>query len=123
MLKRMTWTCAVLLFLPFMILALPHTARAAEWKVFKGDSDDLPGQNVTVTQDGQLVARFVSGERQLIPYLGLYDDHGRLLTNAGIDKTGKTVGIEPHHRGIFIGWQQVKSDLGTASLWGMGSGT
>ncbi|MDO8541369.1 MAG: PmoA family protein [Opitutaceae bacterium] len=102
-------------------LAAPAT-RAAEWKVFKANNDDLPGQNVTVTQDGKLVARFIHGEGQPIPYLALYDDQGRLLTNAGADKTGKTVGIEPHHRGIFIGWQQVKSDLGTSSLWGLGGG-
>jgi hypothetical protein len=113
-------SCRLVAFV--VLLALAPTARAAEWKVFKADSDDLPGQNVTVAQDGKLVARFIYGEGQLIPYLGLYDDQGLLLTNAGLDKTGKTVGIEPHHRGIFIGWQQVKSDLGTASLWGMGTG-
>src|SRR4051812_47871639 len=76
---------------------------AAEWKAAKGNNDDLPGQNVTVTRDGKLVARFIYGEGQYVPYLALYDDQGRLLTNAGLDKTGNTVGIEPHHRGIFIG--------------------
>jgi hypothetical protein len=55
-----------------------------------------------------------------LPYLAVYDDAGRLLTNSGLDKEGKPVGIEPHHRGIFIGWQQIKSDLGTSSLWGLG---
>jgi hypothetical protein len=94
--------------------------HAAEWKVFKAANDDLPGQNVSVTADGKLVARFVYGEGQLMPYLAIYDDAGRLLTNAGLDKDGKTVGIEPHHRGIFIGWQQIKSDLGTTNLWALG---
>jgi hypothetical protein len=37
-----------------------------------------------------------------------------------MDKEGKPMGIEPHHRGIFIGRQQIKSDLGTSSLWGLG---
>src|SRR5512133_2517691 len=86
-------------------LALAATAvHAAEWKVFKADNEDLPGQNVTVTQDGKVVAKFIYGEGQLIPYLALYDDQGRLLTNSGMDRAGKVVGIEPHHRGIFIGW-------------------
>jgi hypothetical protein len=107
----------------FILGASAVATRAADWKVFKANNDDLPGQNVTVTQADKLVARFIYGEGQPIPYLALYDDQGRLITNAGLDKSGKTVGIEPHHRGIFIGWQQVKSDLGTSSLWGMGSGS
>jgi hypothetical protein len=102
-----------------MALAFGATASAAEWKAVKGNNDDLPGQNVTVTQDGQLVARLIYGEGQATPYLALYDDQGRRLTNAGVDKSGKTVGIEPHHRGIFIGWQSIKSDLGTLNFWAL----
>jgi hypothetical protein len=101
-------------------LVAAASLHAAEWKVTKGNNDDLPGQNVTVTQDGKVVAKFIYGERQPLPYLAIYDDQGRLLTNAGMDKSGELVGIEPHHRGIFIGWQQVKSDLGTTSFWGLG---
>src|SRR5258706_7191132 len=104
-----------------LFVAATGTLCAAEWKAVKGNNDDLPGQNVTVTQDGKLVARFVYGEGQYVPYLAVYDDQGRLLTNAGLDKTGKTVGIEPHHRGIFIGWQSVKTDLGTVNLWSQGA--
>src|SRR6185503_16911767 len=100
--------------------AAAAVAFAAEWKLTKGNNDDLPGQNVTATQDGKIVARLIYGEGQHLPYLAVYDDQGRLLTNSGLDKSGKTVGIEPHHRGIFIGWQQIKSDLGTSSLWGLG---
>ena len=92
--------------------AAVSSISAADWKITKGNNPDLPGQNVSVTQDGKLVARFIFGEGQHLPYLALYDEAGRLLTNAGLDKDGKTVGIEPHHRGIFIGWQQIKSDLG-----------
>lgn len=96
------------------------SAFAADWKLTKANNEDLPGQNVTVTQGGKVVARFIYGSGQKMPYLAIYDDQGRLLTNSGLDKAGKTVGIEPHHRGIFIGWQQVKSDLGQTSLWGLG---
>ena len=103
------------------VLALSAVSvSAADWKLTKADNDEIPGKNVSVTQDGKLVARFVYGEGQKMPYLAVYDDQGQLLTNAGLDKTGKTVGIEPHHRGIFIGWTQVKSDLGVSSLWGLG---
>src|SRR5688500_1891187 len=91
--------------------ATAATVSAADWKVTKGDNTDLPGQNVSVTQDGKLVARLIYGEGQHLPYLALYDEAGKRLTNAGVDREGKTVGIEPHHRGIFIGWQQIKSDL------------
>lgn len=104
-----------------LVLAATATVRAAKWEAVKGTGEDLPGQNVTVTADGRLVARFIYGDGQNTPYLAIYDEQGRLLTNAGLDKAGKTVGIEPHHRGIFIGWQRVKSDLGTSNLWGMGA--
>ncbi len=97
-------------------------AFAADWKLTKGTNDDLPGLNVTVTRDGKIVARLIYGEGQQIPYLALYDSDGRLVTNSGMDKAGTTVGSEPHHRGIFIGWQRVRSDLGVANLWSIGGG-
>jgi hypothetical protein len=102
------------------VLAAP--ALAADWKITKGNNDDLPGQNLTVTRDGRLVARMIYGEGQQIPYLAIYDDDGRLLTNPGLNREGQTVGSEPHHRGIFIGWQRVRSDLGVANLWSIGGG-
>jgi len=106
-----------------LLVILSGTAAvtfAAEWKLTKGNNDDVPGQNVTATRDGKVVARLIYGEGQHMPYLAIFDDQGRLLTNSGLDKSGTTVGIEPHHRGIFIGWQQIKSDLGISSLWGLG---
>jgi hypothetical protein len=102
-------------------IALGARAGAADWKVSQGTNDDLPGRNITVTADGRIVARLIYGEGQPLPYLAVYDQAGRRLTNPGIDKSGQTVGIEPHHRGIFIGWQQIKSDLGVHSLWGLGA--
>jgi len=104
------------------LLLLPAAVQAAAsgWQITKGNNDDLPGQNITVTHEGRIVARLIYGEGQVLPYLAVYDQAGRRLTNAGLDKDGKTVGIEPHHRGIFIGWNQIRSDLGVASLWGLG---
>lgn len=110
-----------LFLLPALLLAgACSVATAANWKITKGDNDDLPGQHVSVTRDGKLVARLIYGEGQVLPYLALYDTAGRRLTNPGLDRAGQTVGIEPHHRGIFIGWQKITSDLGTAALWGLG---
>ncbi len=113
-----------LLRFPFLIALLLASlglrAGAATWKATPGTNDDLPGRNVSVTEDGRLVARFIYGDGQVVPYLALYDAAGRRLTNPGIDRSGQTVGIEPHHRGLFIGWAKIASDLGTTSLWGLG---
>jgi len=97
---------------------------AADWSVeFHAQMPDLPGRAVTIQEHGRTVARFVHGEGQQIPYLALFDDNGRQLTNPGIDAAGNTVGSEPHHRGIFIGWQKVVSELGAANLWSIREGT
>jgi hypothetical protein len=86
--------------------------HAADWKVTKGKNDVGPGENVTVSVDGQVVARLIYGEGQQKPFVAIYDEQGRAITNPGIDKDGKPVGIEPHQRGIFIGWKSIESDLG-----------
>lgn len=88
------------------------TLPAADWKVAKGKNDVGPGENVTVSVDGKVVGRFIYGEGQQKPFVALYDEQGRAITNPGVDKNGKTVGIEPHQRGIFIGWKSIESDLG-----------
>ena len=99
------------------------SALSADWSVTKGKNEDLPGQNVTVANGGKIVARLIYGEGQQMPYLALYDEKGRRVTNAGIDRDGKEVGSEPHHRGIFLGWQKIQSSLGVANLWSMREGT
>lgn len=79
--------------------------------------EGLPGSLVEVSHDGRPVAEFVYGEGQLKPYLAIYDEGANRLTNPGIDETGETRGRFPHHRGIFIGWNQIRSDLGVDDLW------
>jgi len=110
---------------------------AAEWKVSQGTNEVGPGQNVSVTVDGKLVARLIYGEGQQKPFVAVYDEQGRAITNAGIDKDGNPVGIEPHQRGIFVGWKVIESDLGRlepgvegtayrgnyADTWSMANGT
>lgn len=88
------------------------TVQAADWKVTKGANDVGPGENVTVSVDGKVVARLIYGEGQQKPFVAIYDEQGRAITNPGVGKDGKTVGIEPHQRGIFIGWKSIESDLG-----------
>jgi hypothetical protein len=95
------------------LLAVATIASAAgDWKVTKGKNDVGPGENVSVSVDGKVVARLIYGEGQQKPFVAVYDEQGRAITNAGIDKNGKPVGIEPHQRGIFIGWKSIESDLG-----------
>ncbi|MSU71897.1 MAG: hypothetical protein EXS43_06090 [Opitutus sp.] len=123
------------LLLPLTLAAA--TASAADWKVFKAANDIGPGENVTVTLDGKIVARLIYGEGQQKPFVAVYDEQGRAITNAGVDKNGKTFGAEPHQRGIFIGWKVIESDLGrvdadakgtsykgkAADSWSMANGT
>ncbi len=98
------------LLLPLLVAAV--TASAADWKVFKSANEVGPGENVTVSLDGKVVARLIYGEGQQKPFVAVYDEQGRAITNAGVDKNGKPFGAEPHQRGIFIGWKVIESDLG-----------
>lgn len=94
-------------------LVLPSpSATAAGWTFTEGANPDGPGQRALIEHDGKPVAAFIHGDGQFKPYLHVYGADGELLTNAGLDKAGKATGKFPHHRGIYIGWNQIKSDLG-----------
>jgi hypothetical protein len=56
------------------------------------------------------------------PYLHVFGANGELLTNGGLDREGKPAGLFPHHRGIFIGWNKITSELGSDDLWHMTKG-
>ncbi len=97
-----------------------NTSAWSEWTVVDRENDALPGRIIEIDHDGTRVAGFVYGpqeEGQIKPYLSVYDEEGHRLTNPGIDSDGETRGRFPHHRGIFIGWNQVQSDLGSDDLW------
>ena len=47
-------------------------AVAADWKVTQGANEVGPGQNVSVTVDGRLVARLIYGEGQQKPFVAVY---------------------------------------------------
>ena len=95
-----------------VLSAIFPTSFAAEWTV-KDDVNtkedariDPPGRKVDVLLDGKLVARFVYGEGQIKPYLNVFSEEGDCLTQWDPKQD------LPHHRGIYIGWNQIKSDLG-----------
>jgi hypothetical protein len=96
------------LLLPFLLTA---SGLAAGWTVTEGNNPLGPGKVVDVKLDGKPVARLVHGEGQFKPYLHVFGDDGALVTNGGLDAEGKATGKFPHHRGIFIGWNQIASDL------------
>ncbi len=91
----------------------------ALWRVRDEPNPDLPGRRVAVFCNEQLIAALIYGDGQSKVYLHVYGEDGKPLTNAGLTADGKPVGLYPHHRGIFIGWNRIRSDLGTDDLWHM----
>lgn len=94
---------------------------AADWATQSVDNPDSPGKAVLITKDGKPVARFVHGDGQKKPFLHVYGAQGELLTNGGLDKSGKDAGKFPHHRGIYIGWK-ITGAGGTYDLWHLHKG-
>jgi hypothetical protein len=80
-------------------------------------ANNFPGQTIEIRHDGRLVAELVHGDGQFKPYVSVYDEGERRLTNPGMDADGELLGRFPHHRGIFIGWNHIDSDLGRDDLW------
>ena len=92
----------------------------ADWKIVEKSNPLGPGSAVDVLQNGKPVARLVHGEGQIKPFLHVFGTDGELVTNPGVDKEGKGAGLFNHHRGIFIGWNKVSSELGTYDMWHRG---
>lgn len=105
-----------------LLLAAALTEVRAAWTLTEGTNTGGPGSAVEVKLDGKLIARFVHGEGQFKPYLHLFGEDGEMLTNAGLDANGKPDGLFPHHRGIYIGWNKITSDLGAFDLWHFNNG-
>jgi hypothetical protein len=105
--KRIHFTVALLLGSSF---------AHAEWLVKDEANPDLPGRRLDVTQDGVLRARFIYGEGQIKPYLRVQGENGDGLNEW--DAKQKF----PHHRGIYIGWNKIASDLGNFDLWHFNNG-
>src|SRR4051812_16685448 len=105
-------------------LFLAKAAVAADAKGFS--LDDKPGQYLDILLDGKIVARYMDAhdtstkEKRLEtykPYLHVFDAEGKEPITQGAG--GKQF---PHHRGIYIGWQQMMVDGKKMNFWEMGSG-
>ena len=106
----------------FLILALVFSSPfiRADWEVNEKANPEGPGQVVDLLSAGKKVARLVYGEGQIKPFLHVFGTDGELVTNPGLDKAGDGAGLFNHHRGIFIGWNRVTSDLGKYDMWHKG---
>ena len=99
----------------FTLIAILSSARA-DWAVKDDANTELPGRKVDITQDGVLRARLIYGEGQINPYLRVQGEAGDGLNEWDAKQT------YPHHRGIFIGWNKIVSDLGSFDLWHFNNG-
>ncbi len=105
-----------------LLLAGASLAADGAWTVDDRENDELPGRRIDLRQDGERVASLVYGEGQFKPYLAVYGPAGERLTNPGLDAAGAMAGLFPHHRGIFIGWNHIDSELGRDDLWHLRGG-
>ena len=94
------------------LVAVISSARA-DWAAKDDANPDLPGRKVDITQDGVLRARLIYGEGQIKPYLRVQGEEGD-----GLNEWSEKQQF-PHHRGIYIGWNKIISDLGSFDLWHM----
>lgn len=99
-----------------LLLVCASPAVGAMWDTLRQDHPDQPGEVVDFLRDGVPLARFVFGEGQPKPYLHVFGSDGELLTK------GDDGGTYEHHRGIFLGWDEVESDLGSHDLWHLDTG-
>ena len=91
--------------LPCLTLIAVLSSARADWTVKDDASTELPGRKVDITQDGVLRARLIYGEGQIKPYLRVQGEEGDGLNEWDAKQT------YPHHRGIYIGWNKIASDL------------
>lgn len=109
--------CKSLITMAIASAVATSPASASLWTTQQGDNPDGPGTAFDVLHDGKPAARLIFGDGQMKPFLHLLGMDGELLTNPGIDAEGNEAGRFPHHRGIFIGWNQIRSELGNDDLW------
>ncbi len=122
------WALSTLMLALMLALMPPLAAAPAmaddgaesageRWTIVDRDNDQLPGRRIDIKEDERVIASFIHGEGQMKAYLAVYDDEGNLLTNPGLNPDGSTRGRFPHHRGIYVGWNHLHSDLGRDDLW------
>ncbi len=111
------WNNRTTTFATSFLAGLLVVTVAGAWTVEDRANDELPGRIIDIRHEGTRVAGFIYGEGQAKTYLSIYDSEGQRLSNPGLHPDGRTRGRFPHHRGLFIGWNQIRSDLGSDDLW------
>ncbi|MCD6287896.1 MAG: PmoA family protein [Candidatus Hydrogenedentes bacterium] len=105
-----------------MAMATPTGAYAAKQGF---QLRDTPGSHLDVILDGQPVARYMyaydpsTEETRVVtykPYLHVFASDGKTLITKGPG------GLYTHHRGIFIGWNEIKFNGKTYDRWHMKGG-
>jgi hypothetical protein len=99
-----------------LLLLCSSIGVRAEWTLVDGANEKFPGRKVDIKDGERLVAQFIYGEDQIKPYLHVFGDEGDWLTEWSPKQSF------PHHRGIYIGWNRISSDLGTFDLWHFNNG-
>ncbi len=99
------------LCITFLLAAIAPAFAA--WTVNQESGDS---SRIDVLNNGRPVARFIYGAKELKPYLHVFGTNGELLTEWNAKQQF------PHHRGIFIGWNKIESELGSSDLWHLRSG-
>ena len=103
-------------------LGMPE-GKADPWSIERISNPDGPGTWLQIQANQNPVAAWAFGKGQFKPYLHVFGPGGIRLTNSGLDQAGRKSGTFGHHRGIFIGWNRIQSELGTRDLWHMTKGT
>jgi hypothetical protein len=99
-----------------MFVVLASVPLHAAWTVVDGANENFPGRKVDIKEGERLVAQFIHGEGQIKPHLHIFGDEGDWLTEWSPRQSF------PHHRGIYIGWNHISSDLGSFDLWHFNNG-
>lgn len=106
-------------FLLLPVIATLLSAQAKDWSIETVANPTGPGQWLLIKADQKPAAAWTYGAGQFKPYLHVFGSQGEQLTNSGLDSAGKPNGTFGHHRGIFIGWNRIQSELGRRDLWHM----
>lgn len=102
-------------FSRLLCLAALLAGARADWQVTHTTAEQ-GGERLNISSGAAPVAQLVYGAKELKPYLNLYGKKGTLLTKWSADQSF------PHHRGVFIGWNRIKSELGSDDLWHLRKG-
>ncbi|MGB6220313.1 DUF6807 family protein [Haloferula sp.] len=98
-------------------LGTPPPEPPDGWTVERKNHPTQKGEIMEIREDGDMIAQFVfEGDAPAKPHLSLFGVDGEIVTQDEPDAQF------PHHRGVFIGWDEIVSPLGSHDLWHMDTG-